>query len=699
MVLGGILFVSCQSEIAPDTSATSSVSFALEADATTRASSALAVGSTLRVIAYLRTPGQTGYPDANRRDECTYKVEADGALKLCAVNADGTVDAVGTPTRDMALAPGTYDFYAISPALRIYHEPTNPMVAVRHGVDFASSFTPKTVTAGANNILLATLSRQCVKLNFKTDRQPTLPDLTKIRVQSLTLEAMTDEPVWATAGDTLVLTGNTYTSTIRIPGSAFSVPVGNADYQQTADTFCLPRLKGDFRLRASVLYNADTMPTVLETTVSGTAFAAGSSNNLTLYFGYEKIKVEVTNGWTDSSGAENFGVVDLNRPFGGRTANCYIVTDNIATNYCFDATKRGNGQESTIDPNLSGINYSMLPVMNTATEARLIWQTGTNASTLVIDPASVKLINKRVYFATTGRVNEGNAVIGIYASSAENAPCVWSWHIWKLNGSEPGAVLCTKTSATTGVDTQFYMMDRNLGAYDNRMGYPSAIGSYYQWGRKDPFPGLVDYWDHVGRTVYGSWNNGGTTGTWDGQYSIKTALTSVGGTEAWAVNYPTAFVISENPQMGDWMITKNDYLWGTPWQEGGLASSVCDLVTYPYNKNQGTKSIYDPCPVGYRVPPHDTWSKVSSSSPLTDLQGTMMNLLSANFWFPFSGGLVTLTGLPNNQSSWIGICWSSSSHHFLDQGYSGYCWFDGWGTVVQRFEGRGAGMSVRCVME
>ena len=652
MVLGGILLVSCQPELAPEASPTGSVSFALEEGAaTTRANGALTAGSTLRVIAYLRTDGQTGYPDANRRDECTYKVEANGTLKLCAVNADGTVNAAGALPKDMALAPGTYDFYAISPALRIYHEPTNPMVAVKHGVDFASSFTPKAVTAGANNIVLTALRRHCAKLNFKTDRQPTLPDLTKIRVQSLTLEAMTDEPVWATAADTLVLTNNTYASTIRIPGSAFSVPAGNADYQQTADTFCLPRPIGDFRLRAEVLYNADTTPTILETTVSGTAFAAGSSNNLTLYFGYKKIKVEVTNGWMDSSDNTIFGTVDLNGPFGGKTANCYIIANNASAIYNFKADARGNGQESTTDPNLSGISYHTLPVMNTASEARVIWQTGTNASTLLIDPASVKLINRRVYFATTGRVNEGNAVIGIFASSAANAPCVWSWHIWKLDGSAPGDVVCVKDPSPITALANFNMMDRNLGAYNNDQGDVGSVGLLYQWGRKDPFPG-TSTWTRIEPNIYGFWNTDSDNGNWDGRYVVQTAPTNLTiGTEVWAVQHPAIFIVSVDTD-ADWLIDKNNSLWGTPWIASGS-------VNY-YNGNQGTKSIYDPCPVGYRVPPQDTWSKHMGINGIFQNSGIILNNVSPGLWIPAAGIRNCVRGHLGDINA--GYYWSSSPY-------------------------------------
>ena len=488
-----LLFACSFTEDVPTDGTKVSVSFTLPQGAATRGtttSAPLPVGSTLRVIAYQRTDGQVGYPEVNRRDECTYKVEADGTLRLCTVNADGTEDAAGTPQIGMELPLGTYDFYAITPALRVHHEAGNPMVAVKHGVDFAVSVTLGVAVAmGTNSVTLASLGRKCTRLKFNTDRHPTLSDITKIRVQSLILENMSDEPVWTTGTGNLSLVNNAYATAVIVPGSAFSVSDGNVgDCLQTAEINCLPRPESNFLLRATVLYNDDTTPTILATTVSGVAFAPGSSHTLNIYLGYEKIKVEVADSWTENSGVDFFGLVDLNKDFNGNTANCYIVTSNAAGIYRFDATVRGNNATGVPD-----INYGTLPDLSTATEARVIWQTGINASTLVIDPTSVRLKGGKVFFTTTGKMNEGNAVIGLFASDAVDAPCLWSWHIWKVDGALPADVFCTKTPSPSTTWANFNMMPLNLGAYNNTQGDVNSIGLLYQWGRKDPFPGPAGF--------------------------------------------------------------------------------------------------------------------------------------------------------------------------------------------------------------
>ena len=364
----------------------------------------------------------------------------------------------------------------------------------------------------------------------------------------------------------------------------------------------------------------------------------------------------------------------------GGSANCYIVT-NPGT-YAFDATVRGNGDES-----VAGINYSTLPDLTTATEARVIWQTGTSATNLVVAPASVKLNGGKVSF-TTGSATEGNSVIGIFASSAANAPCLWSWHIWRLNGSAPGTVTGKKQSATTGADVDVVMMDRNLGAYNNTAGNLGSIGLLYQWGRKDPFPGPAGFNTTEPGNIYGSWNNNGTTGTWNGAYSKQTVAYSTGGTEAWAIKYPTTF-ITYNSSTGDWMSTKNDNLWGTPWNATGSVDS--------YNGNQGTKSIYDPCPIGYRVPPQDTWSKQTGRGTFSN-NGIILGSFHSSLWFPAAGRRLSYDGSLVSASS-DGYYWSSSPHgSYPERGGSLYFYLSG--TVSPQINYyRAFGFSVRCVSE
>lgn len=657
-----------------------SVSFTLEAGGGTRATSALPKDSTVRVIAYRQVQGQTGYPEMSRAAECTYKVDDAGKLILCAVRTDGSVDATGSTAGEMELAPGTYHFYTISPALRVYHEDADPMVAVKHRTDFAVSVSTQSVVAGVNNIALAPLNRKCARLKFKTERNGAFSGITKLRIQSMTLEEMPDEPAWATGTQSLDLPGNAYATSIRLGKNEFKVPQGSQDYQQEAELNCLPRPAKDFRMRVSVLYNNDTTPTILETTVKGMAFTEGSLNTLTVNFGQGTMEVKPQNDWEYVGMGDYVGAEDLNQNTGGRTANCYIITDNASKAYCFNATVRGNGA------NVPGIDYASLPNLATATEARVIWQTGGWTSVV----KNVHFLNSKVYFQT-GTATEGNAVIGIFATSAPDAPCLWSWHIWKVNGALPPDVLCSKYLAgDPNVTTTFYMMGLSLGAYNNTPGDVGSMGLLYQWGRKDPFPGAANFSNTEPSNIYGQFNNGGAMGNWNGTYSAQVISTNASvGTENYAIKYPTAFIVGiASNGFFDWCWNRrNDNLWGSPWEDGGIGG---------YNKNQGTKTIYDPCPTGYRVPPQDTWNKQSKNGIFND-NGMILQSFASTFWLPAAGtrngGNATLGGV-----SIYGYYYSSSIYADGDD-FGGFMSFHNPMIVPRDGNGRAAALSIHCVAE
>ena len=103
-------------------------------------------------------------------------------------------------------------------------------------------------------------------------------------------------------------------------------------------------------------------------------------------------------------------------------------------------------------------------------------------------------------------------------------------------------------------------MDRNLGSLDKATvsGAPlKTYGMYFQWGRKDPFPGKAA---STGAAFEG------VTGPVTTEYSVQN---------------PTVYsIVGESDSAGNWNTEQLDNLW-----------------------DEGTdKTIYDPCPAGYKVP-------------------------------------------------------------------------------------------------
>lgn len=185
----------------------------------------------------------------------------------------------------------------------------------------------------------------------------------------------------------------------------------------------------------------------------------------------------------------------------------------------------------------------------------------------------------------------GNAIIAAYD---DNDNIIWTWHIWVTEDVK---------EVTVGEAT---FLDRNIGARwaptaKNQVNVNSeaaqnnllaTYGLYYQWGRKDPTSGPMrwDYDINDMRTM--------TYYTMDGIRNDVAEVYMIG--EA-----PTIVDAVRNPMVilspsdvspvysNDWLWNKNDDLWG------GVSKK---------------KTIYDPCPYGYKVPDGELKKLFSSSS-------------------------------------------------------------------------------------
>ena len=316
-------------------------------------------------------------------------------------------------------------------------------------------------------------------------------------------------------------------------------------------------------------------------------------------------------------------VIDLSPLTGGeyQTANCYIISQ-VGT-YGFKAFK-GNSQE------LAGTANEGHPE-GAISEAVVLWETfGAEATPMVGDLIkSVSYKDGDIYFQTADTFKEGNAVI---AAKDADGNILWSWHIW-LTDQPQGQVYYNDAGT---------MMDRNLGATSATPGDVGALGLLYQWGRKDPFLGSSSISEAV---------EAKSTITWP---SVVESDSNT-GTIDYATSNPTTF-ITKNSSNDDWYYTGSDETDNTRW-----------------TTSSGNKSIYDPCPAGWRVPDggeNGVWSKALGSSStftqssLYDSTNEGMNLSgrfgsASTIWHPASGCRYCSDGglgdVGNN-----GLYWSAS---------------------------------------
>lgn len=158
-------------------------------------------------------------------------------------------------------------------------------------------------------------------------------------------------------------------------------------------------------------------------------------------------------------------------------------------------------------------------------------------------------------------------------------------------------------------------MDRNLGATTTTQATLTTLGLHYQWGRKDPFPHADTIVQIESTRGYNMYNASGTLltqGTPTGGSGINYVNVFATTEEnklvnlVYAVHNPTTFLRRETNGYNDWYTLtddrsyQNDNLWGGA------------ILTTP-----GTKTVFDPCPPGWRVPPivngYSPWSIFGSN--------------------------------------------------------------------------------------
>ena len=322
------------------------------------------------------------------------------------------------------------------------------------------------------------------------------------------------------------------------------------------------------------------------------------------------------------------------------SANCYIISE--AGLYKF-STVKGNSSKS----------------VGAVSSAEVLWETfGTDVTPNVGDLVqNISYKNGEVTFQTADTFTRGNAVI---AAKDASGNILWSWHIWLID--QPQAQVYNNDAGT--------MMDRNLGATSATPGDVGALGLLYQWGRKDPFLGSSS----ISRNTIAK-----STITWPS--AVKSD--SSNGTIDYATANPTTYITYNNKNY-DWYYTGDSSTDNTRWT---TSSSV--------------KSIYDPCPAGWRVPDggrNGIWSKAGFGTTTYDStnKGMSFSISSpSTTWYPASGyrskddGGLFVVGS-------IGYYWSASPYSY----YAYYLIFYGNGEVIPSNDSnRANGFSVRCLQE
>ncbi len=276
----------------------------------------------------------------------------------------------------------------------------------------------------------------------------------------------------------------------------------------------------------------------------------------------------------------------------------------------------------------------------------------------------------------------GNAVIGAFDKKNN---LLWSWHIW-ASRINPEKKAITYTNG-------YEMMDRNLGAVDNANSTAAerinSYGLYYQWGRRTPFTGPLDYIFTSG--IYGFIYN-----VLGHRVFLKFEDTSAEkGVSTFADLNPLMFLKGEKQNGFDWMWNADDQAWNT-------------------DKNN------NPCPHGWKVAPMAAFEGLTPDGTpdenACDLYGTKLtDGVNSSLWMGggrmlYNSGRFQNIYIPaadtrnvaQEAQPWEGLYWTSEagSNH---QAKCFHFWYEkaknNYGSSLSDEYQRANAMNIRCVRD
>ena len=328
------------------------------------------------------------------------------------------------------------------------------------------------------------------------------------------------------------------------------------------------------------------------------------------------------------------------------TANCYIVP--TAGDYYFDATVIGNGQAGIIE----GVGFHTEDAAITPVDVDILNEL-TDATVI----ENLRLEDGKVCFHATGA--KGNITVGVFD---DEESILWSWHLWFTD-------MPSEKVHTIDDGRQFVLMDRNLGATGaGPEDGEDAFGLFYQWGRKDPF---------------------------DGQAMFERVTSNTAGTLEYAIKRPHRPLKTSQSYTFNWMNNLNDYLWGNADYHG--LTPFGELV----------KTIYDPCPAGYMVPPAYTFMILKDNSRLEFITNGI--LVRGDYgqvsFYPYAGRVYESSweAFGHNQEEIYAAVWNSCPAIYNTSVYDGgacsYFRVSKLEMAVNIGDIRARGIPVRCVKQ
>ena len=247
---------------------------------------------------------------------------------------------------------------------------------------------------------------------------------------------------------------------------------------------------------------------------------------------------------------------------------------------------------------------------------------------------------------------KGNVVVAMKVGGS----ILWSWHLWitdyepdrhvakvegkyvyQVGGGEVhrynNALWNTAPTDDAVGYADGFAMDRNLGAMVTRYADLSkgSLGMYYQFGRKDPFADR-DQKNNAGRIYVGGTSSEGVLGN---NRREVIAANAAGKNVRYSVIHPMLFLAAG---YYNWTAASDDL------GDGGNASCLWNDRKWKHADNlpelERKKSIYDPCPPGWKVPVSGTWAGLNVANDDNREAGTYTTVWADNGRYYYPEGYV-----------------------------------------------------------
>lgn len=416
----------------------------------------------------------------------------------------------------------------------------------------------------------------------------------------------------------------------------------------------------------------------------------GSSTISEIYIGNTNIKEAYIGGDLVYSSTTDLSLYDVYGNHNSRnTANCYVVKKTGTYKFpCVYGNAIKNGVANTAAYSNNGGDYShdfVNYVGNQITDPWVSTDTGETIASAQLSIADTDgifsniTVNKDYVIFTVDSVpaTGANGVISIKDSAGT---IMWNWHIWVWKDD------LTPVTITNNAGVNYDILPVNLGSkWETDSTNPTQIKNwYYQWGRPNPIPLVSSYATSTNEpTLYGT-------------YTSLTKIASASDFQT-GIKNPNVFY-ERNSTSYNWFSSTSYY---NLWDANCASTGASDNTT--------VKTIYDPSPVGFKVPNGNTFTGFTTTGNGT---GTTSEF---NVVGSFSNGWY----FKKNSSDSIGVFFPVSGYRYHSSGdlrtvgSSGYCWSSAASSQNGAYRlsftssyisplsdyGRAYGISVRCVAE